>query len=38
VFSIKVRLHLDVLLAAAKVYNQDVDERPVQKCKQAIKK
>lgn len=34
----KVRLHPDVLLAAAKAYNEDVDKRLAQKRKQAMKK
>ncbi len=34
----KVRLHPDVLLAAAKAYNQDADKRLAQKRKQAMKK
>jgi len=34
----KVRLHPDVLLAAAKAYNEDADRRLVQKRKQAKKK
>ena len=34
----KVRLHPDVLLAAAKAYNEDADKRLVRKRKQAMKK
>jgi len=34
----KVRLHPDVLLAAAKTYNEDADKRLVRKRKQAMKK
>ena len=34
----KVRLHPDVLLAAAKAYNEDSDKRLAQKRKQAMKK
>jgi peroxiredoxin len=34
----KVRLHPDVLLAAAKAYNEDADKRLAQKRKQAMKK